>query len=333
VTRIPQMKLPKTQTAQYLTHATAHLFRLRSRGQADVVHYHTYWPDAFSAFLVNKFVPTVYTAHESRFLMMAEQPEFRGRLKLALKPFQGIIAPSTELLEVTRELGARSEQSVFIPNAVDANRFSPNVARGSVRARYNIQNDRVLILCPRRLVLKNGIQFVIESLALLSDRQSCCLLIVGDGPERSNLESRVRELGVEDSVIFAGAINNADLPEFYADADLVAIPSLMEATSIAGLEAMASARAIVASNVGGLPEIIQHEVNGLLVPPRDPQALASAIQCLVQSPGLRRKMGEAGRARVEREFTWTQAAEQTERAYERAIALWRGRTAPTLAHA
>jgi glycosyltransferase involved in cell wall biosynthesis len=107
----------------------------------------------------------------------------------------------------------------------------------------------------------------------------------------------------------------------------------MEATSIAGLEAMASARAIVASNVGGLPEIIQHEVNGLLVPPRDPQALASAIQSLVESPALRRKMGEAGRARVEREFTWTQAAEQTERAYERAIALWQGRAAPTLAHA
>ena len=333
VTRIPQVKLPKTQTAQYLARATSHLIALRSRGHADVIHYHTYWPDAFTAFVVNKFVPTVYTAHESRFLLMAEQPEFRRRLKLALKPFQGIIAPSTELLDVARELGVSADQSVFIPNAVDVDRFSPRVERGSARSLYKIPNDRVIILCPRRLVLKNGVEFLIESLPLLSDPRSVCLLIAGDGPERSNLENRVRELGLGDSVIFAGARNNSELPVLYADADIVAIPSLKEATSIAGLEAMASARSIVASNVGGLPEIIQDEITGLLVPPRDPKALASAIQRLIEAPSLRRKLGEAARARVEREFTWAQAAHKTERAYERAIALWNGRTAPTLVHA
>jgi glycosyltransferase involved in cell wall biosynthesis len=333
VTRIPQAKLPKTQTAQYLARATSHLIALRNRGQADIVHYHTYWPDAFTAFLVNKFVPTVYTAHESRFLLMAERPEFRRRLRLALKPFQGVIAPSTELLEVARELGVSADQSVFIPNAVDSDKFSPSVERGSVRARYNISNDRVLILCPRRLVPKNGVEFLIESLLLLTDRSSCCLLIVGDGPERPSLENRVRESGLSDSVIFAGAKSNSELPEFYADADIVVIPSLKEATSIAGLEAMASARVIVASDVGGLPEIIQDGVSGLLVPPRDPKALALAIERLIEEPGLRQKLGQAARSRVEREFTWTLTAQKTERAYERAIALWHGRTAPSLAHA
>ena len=333
VTRIPQVKLAKTQTAQYLARATSHLIALRRRGLADVVHYHTFWPDAYTAFVVNKFVPTVYTVHESRFLLMAEQKRLHRRLRAALKPFQGIIAPSTELLEVARQLGVDSSNSVFIPNAVDADVFSPDVERGSVRARYDVSEESIMILCPRRLVPKNGVDFLIKSLPHISSRRSLRLLIAGDGPERAKLENLVRELQFEDSVIFAGAKPNEELPKFYADADIVAIPSLKEATSIAGLEAMASARAVVATDVGGLPEIIQNEVTGLLVPPRDPQALAAAIERLIDQPEERRRLGEAARLRVEKDFTWNQTARQTERAYEQAIAAWQGRTVPTLATA
>lgn len=333
VTRIPHLRLPKTQTAQYLSLATAQLIALRARGLADVVHYHTFWPDAFTAFVVNRFVPTIYTVHESRFLLMAEQPKLQRRLRMALKPFQGIIAPSTELLEVARHLGVKRDQSVFVPNAVDTNKFSPEVQRGSVRARYHLPSDRALILCPRRLVPKNGVDVLVECLQYLSETEGFCLLVVGDGPERSRLENRVRELRLQNSVIFAGSHGNDELPSFYADADIVAIPSLKEATSIAGLEAMASGRAVVASNVGGLPEIIQDNVTGLLTPPSDPKALASAIERLIEAPGRRRALGEAARARVEKEFSWEQVARETERAYTRAISVWQGQTSPTLAHA
>ena len=334
VTRLPQVNVPKTLTAQYLAAATAVLIALRARGQADVVHYHTYWPDAFTAFIVNKFVPTIYTAHESRFLIMSEQGEFRRKLQLALKPFQGIVAPSTELLTVARQLGVSSERSVFIPNAVDANKFSPSVARGSLRSLCNLSPDHILILCPRRLVPKNGVEYLIESLPLIRQRfDKTALVIVGDGPERQKLEARVAELGLQNSVIFLGGQDNDKLPAFYADADIVAIPSLKEATSIAGLEAMASARAVVATNVGGLPEIIEDGVNGLLVPPRDPEALALAITRLIETPELRKQLGLAARARVEQKFTWEQVATETTRAYERAIAVWHGRRMPLLAEA
>ena len=331
VTRVPQLNLPKTLTTQYLAISTALLIAMRIRGQADVVHYHTFWPDAFTAFVINKFVPTVYTAHESRFLIMAEQPQSRRWLKLALRPFQGVIAPSTELLEVTRELGVSSDKSVFIANAVDARKFPADAARGVVRARYGIPADHSLILCPRRLVSKNGVEFLIESLPFICRRlKNVSVLIAGDGPERDRLEGRVRELGLQDSVIFAGNQDNDELPAFYADADIVAIPSLKEATSIAGLEAMSSARAVVATRVGGLPEIIEDEVTGLLVPPRDPEALALAIIRLLESPDLRKQLGQAARARVEREFTWEHVARETTRAYEQAINLWHGRAVPGL---
>ena len=291
VTRVPQLNLPKTLTTQYLAITTALLIAMRLRGQADVVHYHTFWPDAFTAFVVNKFVPTIYTAHESRFLLMAEQPRSRRWLKLALRPFQGILAPSTELLEVTRQLGVSSEKSAFIANAVDASKFRPGLNGETVRARYGVPLDHCLILCPRRLVPKNGLEFLIESLpSIRRSSRAVSVLIAGDGPERERLEARVRELGLQDSVIFAGSQDNNDLPEFYGAADIVAIPSLKEATSIAGLEAMASACAVVATNVGGLPEIIEDGVSGLLVSPRDPEALAQAITRLIETPGLRIKV-------------------------------------------
>ena len=329
VTRLPQVNLPKTLTAQYLAAATAVLIALRLRGQADVVHYHTYWPDAFTAFVVNKFVPTIYTAHESRFLIMNEQGNSRGKLRLALKPFQGVLAPSTELLNVARELGVSSEKSAFIPNAVDANRFSPRVARGSLRSLCNIPADHLVIFCPRRLVQKNGVDYLIESLHLTRQRfAGTTLVIAGDGPERTKLEARVSELGLQGSVNFLGNQDNQKLPEFYADADIVAIPSLKEATSIAGLEAMASARAVVATNVGGLPEIIDDGVSGLLVPPRDPQALSLAILRLIETPELRNQLGLAARACVEKKFTWDQVANETTKAYERAIAVWQRRPLP-----
>jgi glycosyltransferase involved in cell wall biosynthesis len=334
VTRVPQLNLPKTLTTQYLASTTALLIAMRLRGQADVVHYHTFWPDAFTAFVVNKFVPTVYTAHESRFLLMAEQPKSRRWLKLALRPFQGILAPSTELLEVTRQLGVSSEKSAFIANAVDASKFRPGITGETVRARYGIPLDHCLILCPRRLVPKNGLEFLIESLPSIRRRFSdVSVLIAGDGPERERLEARVRELGLHESVIFAGNQGNDDLPEFYAAADIVAIPSLKEATSIAGLEAMASACAVVATNVGGLPEIIEDGVSGLLVPLRDPEALALAIMRLIETPELRKQLGLAARARVEQKFTWEQVASETTRAYERAIAVWHRRPMPLLAEA
>ena len=334
VTRVPQLNLPKTLTTQYLAITTTLLIAMRLRGQADVVHYHTFWPDAFTAFVVNKFVPTIYTAHESRFLLMAEQPRSRRWLKLALRPFQGILAPSTELLEVTRQLGVSSEKSAFIANAVDASKFRPGLNGETVRARYGVPMDHCLILCPRRLVPKNGLEFLIESLpSIRRSSRAVSVLIAGDGPEREKLEARVRELGLQDSVIFAGSQDNNDLPEFYGAADIVAIPSLKEATSIAGLEAMASACAVVATNVGGLPEIIEDGVSGLLVSPRNPEALAQAITRLIETRELRTQLGLAARARVEQKFTWEQVASETTRAYERAIAVWHRRPMPLLAEA
>ena len=159
------------------------------------------------------------------------------------------------------------------------------------------------------------------------------MLLVGDGPDRAKLEARVSQLHLRNSVIFAGSVDNSELPEFYADADLVAIPSLNEATSIAGLEAMASGCAIVASHVGGLPEIVDEGKTGFLVPPSDPEQLAEAMRRLLKAADLRAKFGEEARLRIEREFSWDRIAHETTCVYREAIASWHERTIPQLASA
>jgi glycosyltransferase involved in cell wall biosynthesis len=326
VVRIPFVRLPKTMTLQYLMISTGAILWLHRRWRADLLHYHTFWPDVFTAFVLKHFMPTVYTVHESHFLSMSEHRKLHGRLRMALRPFNGIIAPSTELLQVARRFGVSRRSSAYIPNAVDSNKFSPNASNGVIRQQYGISQDTVVLLCPRRLVPKNGVNFFVKSLPhVMKEHNSVYALIIGDGPERSYLENLVRQMHLEDNVVFTGNVSNDQMPYFYVDSDIVILPSLKEATSIAGLEAMASGRPVIATAVGGLPEIVDDGVTGLLVPSRDPQALASAALRVIQCPELVSSMVQAARRRVEQEFSWDKVAQETVEVYELAMASWHDR--------
>jgi glycosyltransferase involved in cell wall biosynthesis len=124
--------------------------------------------------------------------------------------------------------------------------------------------------------------------------------IVGAGPDHDELVSEIERLGMGSSIALVG--EREDVDARLDDADIFALSTLSEGLPMTVLEAMASGLPVVASHVGGVPELVEHELTGLLVPPRDPAAFAVALRRLVQSPDLRRRLGEAGRARVQREF-------------------------------
>ncbi len=131
---------------------------------------------------------------------------------------------------------------------------------------------------------------------LISREVDVTARIVGDGPEHDRLKALAATLGVAERVDFLGARPNAEMPQLLRESELAVIPSLMEATSISALEAMACALPVVASAVGGLPEIIDSEV-GALAAPGDPQALADAVVGLLQRSDLR-GLGSRARDRV-----------------------------------
>jgi len=319
VVRIPYANVPKTMTLQYLSASAAYLTWLVLTWRPDILHVHSFWPDLLATKHLYPLVRIVHTAHESLFLIMAEQERYHRRLRFIVSNVDGLIGPSDELLNVARGFGIPERSSIFLPNGVDSEKFSPSVP-GVVRERYALSPSTKIVLCPRRLVPKNGVNFLIESIpAILLMHPDTVLVIVGEGPERERLESRARELNILEQVLFAGGISNDEINGYYADAELVVLPSLKEATSISALEAMSCAKPIVASNVGGLPYLVDEGVTGLLVPPADPSALAKAINELLSSPERRRAMGAAARARVLSELTWDHIASRTSEFYSQVL--------------
>jgi glycosyltransferase involved in cell wall biosynthesis len=143
------------------------------------------------------------------------------------------------------------------------------------------------------------------------------LLLIGDGPKRAELQDLVHKLGIADKVIFTG--NRRDIPQLLATLDVVVLSSFYEGTSITLLEAMAAAKPVVASRVGGNPEVVEDGVTGFLVPPADPDALAFRLSQLLGDEDLRQKMGQAGRQRVEEQFSLSQMVANYERLYNQVL--------------
>jgi glycosyltransferase involved in cell wall biosynthesis len=128
------------------------------------------------------------------------------------------------------------------------------------------------------------------------------LTVAGDGEERQALTRLAAELGVDQQVRFLGAVGQDDLPALYAEADVFCLPTLAEAVGVVNMEAMATGLPVVSSRLMGVPELIEDGVSGLLVEPGESDQLAEALRTLAADPGLRARMGEAGRRKVEAEF-------------------------------
>ena len=159
---------------------------------------------------------------------------------------------------------------------------------------------------------------LLRAIAELKD--SCpetLLLIVGDGELRAELEDAVKDLGISDLVEFLGF--RSDVEGLIKQCDIFCLPSLSEGLSSAILAAMAARLPVIATSVGGIPELVQDNVTGKLVNPNQPQELAVALEALLKDPVLRTRMGKSGRQRVESHFTLKQKLDATERAYEKLL--------------
>ena len=178
-------------------------------------------------------------------------------------------------------------------------------------------------ICVARLDALKGINDLVRGVAECKTmRVGFDLSLVGDGPCRGELEGLVRSLDLSDEISFLGW--REDVPALLMHADMYVLASYTEGMPLSILEAMAAGLPVVATAVGGVPELVQDGVTGLLVPPRDPQALAGAMSRLVKDPALRRRMGEAGRRRVEEHFSFDRMVQQYEDLYRELLARRRG---------
>ncbi|MCM8812070.1 MAG: glycosyltransferase [Candidatus Omnitrophica bacterium] len=211
--------------------------------------------------------------------------------------------------------GVGSQKISVIYNGLDPALFSPCGANGSFRREIQVQADVPLIGIVGRLApVKDHETFLQAASLVLRNAPEALFLIVGDGDRKERLEKLAVDLGIQKSVRFFQS--RQELAGLYGALDLLAVSSVYEGCSNVILEAMAAGKPVVATAVGGNPELVVPEETGLLVPPKKPQKLAAAIQRLIADPALRRRMGERARRRVEEEFTLQRMVQQTLLVYE-----------------
>lgn len=297
-------------------------------GRVDVIHQHdnrpSFLPDGTGWGSKKGAPPWIWTNHSSWFLKAYRSAVLRQVVRLLHGSVNGIITVSSEIHEKTRRLFPRTP-TTFIPNGVDTSLFHPD--RDVRREALGLDGEAFVVLCPRRMVPKNGVIYLARAVGKVLrelPEANIQFVFLGDAPASntdaayvSRIKAVLAPFAKTGRVVFLGNVPWYRMPEVNAAADLIVIPSLIEAVSLSALEAMAMARSVVATNIGGLRDVIRHGENGILVEPARPDELAGAIVELYRNAGLRARIGRRGLETVRRGFTWDVIAKRTVDFYDR----------------
>jgi phosphatidylinositol alpha-1,6-mannosyltransferase len=307
--------------------------RVRERFEFDVLHSH-FGPGAFLPPKLLRRVPLIETAHGTHLgELTALQPV--GRLmprelvgKYTVYPALALLdllsyAKATRIVavselarqEVSRYGKRFLQKTVVVPNGIQLSDFPLRVAPPPR------PHEDVRCLCVAFMQARKGLDYLIEAFDLLRQRaggRRIKLTLVGDGPHFGRLNKFVEERGLSDNVRLTGRLNGSALRAAFEASHLFVLPSLWEGQGIVFLEAMAWGLPIVATRIPGVVGTLEHAANALLVPPKDSQALADAIQRLAETPELGRGLASEGLVRV-RHFDWNQLVERIVSLYATAL--------------
>jgi phosphatidylinositol alpha-1,6-mannosyltransferase len=217
-----------------------------------------------------------------------------------------VIANSAFTAGELRDLGVEPGKIKVINPSAETGKFHPHVEFDTVRQRHRLERRRVLLVVSRLYRGRKGIETILKALAALrGDMPDMSLVIVGTGPAREELEEMAAAMGLAHAVIFTGYVADDELPAYYCASDIFVMVSDfdratgdVEGYGIVYDEAHLCGKPCIAADIGGAPEAVHNEFDGLLVPPGDSAALAAAIRRLAGDPGLARRFGMKGRDRI-----------------------------------
>jgi glycosyltransferase involved in cell wall biosynthesis len=311
---VPVLRVPTWLTLAATPLCPAMVAKISSfRG--DILHLHLPNPMAVLAYLASGYHGTVVvTYHSDMVRQKILGPLFEPLLHAALRRSSAIITTSPNYLRSSRVLARYQDRCHVIPLGIPIEDFD-HCDPGSAAAIREQYGDR-LIVSVGRLVYYKGFEFLIRAMTRVSGK----LLIVGEGPLRAKLEALASELGVAEQVVFLGKVDHQGLVACYHAAQVFVLASIArsEAFGIAQIEAMAAGLPVVNTSLdSGVPFVSLHGQTGLTVPPEDPEALAAAINQLLESQELRTSLGRAAGFRASQEFSLDSMAARTFALYER----------------
>jgi glycosyltransferase involved in cell wall biosynthesis len=312
---------------QPVSHLYSDLFGLCRKYRPEVVHIHF-----LEQFSLLALLPRLAGARLTVFTDHFRQPQplsLATRISLRLWNFfvpglarLRLIAISAHIRRTLVDCyGVGASTIATVLNGVNVSRFSgePNTVRREIRSELGIALESAIVMTVAALIPQKGIDDFLQAAArILARRPDVAFVIVGDGPEDSALRAQADQLGIFSKVRFTGL--RSDVHRLMPAADVIVVPSVwQEPAGLVVLEAMASARPVVATRVGGIPEYLEEGQTGVLVDPGMPQQIAEAVRHLLDSPETAATMGAAGRRRIQRLFTMERWAEETVKVYERGL--------------
>ena len=282
----------------------------------DIVHAQgSFAPYSTAAALVRNKYPTLLTMHG----ILAKELKFHKGInfifilfihkpneKYVVSKISNIIAVSLHVKNVISDM--TQSQIYVIQNGIDFEDIH------NVQPHKSIEYPSILFVGGLSKV--KGIDTLLNAVPIIRKKiLNLCLYIAGSGPEENKLKELVKELNIEENVNFLGYVSEIEKYSYYKSADVCVFPSIYEPFGIVLLEAMACGKPVVASNVGGIPFVVEEGKTGLLFESGNVEDLADKIMTILKNEELREKMGEAGRERA-KEFTWDKIAERTVEVYK-----------------
>lgn len=317
------------QSPLYFLAAERALSRLVVRRQIELIHAHWILPNGYvAARVARRFgLPLAITLHGSDVFMAERNPLFRRMAATALAQAAHVTSCSPELKDRLVALGGREHEAkvVLLANGTDLTAPAAAEDAAAVRARWNLPAGGPLLVAVGRLVDKKGFDVLLAALpAILAAHPTAHLALGGGGDLEPALRALAARSGVADRVTFTGLLAHPEVLALIAAGDVFLMPSIrdprgnVDGLPIVVLEAMAAGKPVVGTAVSGLPLAILPGETGLLVPEKDPRALAAAVSELLAQPQRARELGLRGRRRVIEELNWSTIAAEHDRLYRRA---------------
>jgi glycosyltransferase involved in cell wall biosynthesis len=298
--------------SSYIVKNFIYTYKICKDNKIDVIHAHWAIPSGFSAVLVSKLlkIPCYITMHGGDVYYNPQEGYVFPKLWY-IKPFlKYTLRQANKLTAITEDCkkhainaGALEKDIVVITNGADLDRFVPMEKDIKLINKYG-PSEHIIFTC-RQLIPRKGVGFLIKAMPAILDRFSdAVLLIVGDGMERNELENSIEKLHLKNSVYILGWVANKDLPKFYNFCDVSVMPSLEEGFGIPAAEAMGCEKPVVATNAGGLIEVIEDGKTGIIVEKGSEQALSDGIIKIFTNKQMAKNMGIEGRIRAFNLFSW-----------------------------